>query len=72
MKLMSKLKNENSMREFVGISGEYYNWVYDFLFKNLRNAAPKFKHYPQTNGILLSNNNKYKFNTTSPILLILD
>jgi hypothetical protein len=39
---MSKLKNENDMREFVGINGEYDKLAKHFLFKNLRNAGPKF------------------------------
>jgi hypothetical protein len=38
---MSKLKNENNMREFSGISREYSEYKDHFIFKNLRNAGPK-------------------------------
>jgi hypothetical protein len=68
---MSKLKNENDMREFVGISGEYDKWIKHFIFINLRNTSSRFIQHPQTNGKLLSND-KYIFITSGPTLLVLD
>jgi hypothetical protein len=67
---MTKLKNENDIREFAGISGEYDEWIKHFLFKNLRNAGLKFIQHPQTNGVLLLDD-KYIFITSGPTLLVL-
>jgi hypothetical protein len=71
MKLIAKLKSDNDMREFAGISGEYDDWEHHFLFQNLRIASLKSIH-PQKNGILLPSNNKYTFNTVGPALLVVD
>jgi hypothetical protein len=71
MKLMSKLKNESDMKEFVGIGEKYDEWIKHFLFKNVRNAGPKYIKHPQTNGKLLSDD-KYISTTSCLTVLVLD
>jgi hypothetical protein len=47
IKLISKLKSENDMREFAELMESIVNGKKHFLFTNLRNAGPKFIQHPQ-------------------------
>jgi hypothetical protein len=59
IKLISKLKNEEDIREFGGISKENNTWKNHFLFKILRNAGPEFIKHPISEGFDLSKKNIY-------------
>jgi chromosome segregation ATPase len=50
IKLMSKLKNEEDIRQFTGINGEYNTWKDHFLFEILKNAGPKFIKHSKSKG----------------------
>jgi hypothetical protein len=67
--LMSKLKNENDIRQFAGISGEYCNWKNHYLFRILKNAGPNFLKHPISEGFLLSKE-KYLIETVGPTVLV--
>jgi hypothetical protein len=71
IRLMSKLKNERAVREFAGISGEYYVWKNHFLFRILRNAGPKFITHPISDGFNLSTD-KYLIKTEGSIVSVFD
>jgi hypothetical protein len=51
---MTRLKNEEDMRECAGISNEYNTWKNHDYFRIFRNACPDFIKHPILEGFLLS------------------
>jgi hypothetical protein len=68
---MSKLKNENDMAQFAGISKEYSKWKDHDYFRIFRNAGPDFIKHPISKGKLLSDN-KYLIKTWGPAVSVFD